>query len=470
MKTLSKEVPMYASHEFELKIFDRTLLTFRFVNGFTKETEIMNFDRSAFPVFPLGLSLTNEGLYNWLDNRIVPAQRTYMNRICEAVGVNRGDLEAFYRLGLGLSLTDSYWIVPKGFEGRFGELNLFENRFSDALGSIACTGHVAAPGSIHGLTPDLVTDGTLPKAWRIVEDGTRCLYKGHSEGSRPGEPLSEFMASQIGEAMGIGNVHYDLDFWDASQAALCSVCPAFTSKDVSYVPFAVATGTNNALAVFRYAAALGDSEFERLCSMLSFDALICNTDRHYTNFGFLRDNHTGRLLGFAPVFDNGRSLFFNKKENDPEVFRVTERFEESIINGGTFEELIASTVGVEQQRQLGELADFRFELDPFEAYETERYAAIEDFIRQRADDFLKLKPVDHDEILSAAMKRYSEPPAQGEVVFRKSVVEIEKERISNAKDASLGDGPQDDLELPARQVDVDARLRGSRNVKSEFAL
>ena len=43
--------------------------------------------------------------------------------------------------------------------------------------------------------------------------------------------------------------------------------------------------------------------------MLVFDAVIYNEDRHFGNFGVLRNNHSGELLGAAPVFDNGLSLF-----------------------------------------------------------------------------------------------------------------------------------------------------------------
>lgn len=43
--------------------------------------------------------------------------------------------------------------------------------------------------------------------------------------------------------------------------------------------------------------------------MLVFDALIYNEDRHFGNFGVLRDNHSGKIIAPAPVFDNGLSLF-----------------------------------------------------------------------------------------------------------------------------------------------------------------
>ena len=40
----------------------------------------------------------------------------------------------------GLSLNDSYWIVPENFDGRFADFNLYENRFSQTLSLVAYTG------------------------------------------------------------------------------------------------------------------------------------------------------------------------------------------------------------------------------------------------------------------------------------------------------------------------------------------
>ena len=46
------------------------------------------------------------------------------------------------------------------------------------------------------------------------------------------------------------------------------------------------------------------------------DAVICNKDRHYGNFGFLIDNNTGQWLRPAPIFDNGRSLLYDASRYD----------------------------------------------------------------------------------------------------------------------------------------------------------
>lgn len=50
-----------------------------------------------------------------------------------------------------------------------------------------------------------------------------------------------------------------------------------------------------------------------LAKMLSFDALILNTDRHFHNIGVICNTKTDTYR-FAPVFDNGNSLLSNYTE------------------------------------------------------------------------------------------------------------------------------------------------------------
>ena len=45
-------------------------------------------------------------------------------------------------------------------------------------------------------------------------------------------------------------------------------------------------------------------------TMLAFDYLINNSDRHYGNFGFIRDANTLKFIGPAPLFDHGNSLWY----------------------------------------------------------------------------------------------------------------------------------------------------------------
>ena len=93
------------------------------------------------------------------------------------------------------------------------------------------------------------------------------------------EPYCEYYVSQIAETMGLNAVHYDLENWKGITA-----CLAYYDK-------------------------LGPEFSEQIRSMLVFDALIYNEDRHFGNFGVLRDNHSGDVIAPAPIFDNGLSLF-----------------------------------------------------------------------------------------------------------------------------------------------------------------
>ena len=56
-------------------------------------------------------------------------------------------------------------------------------------------------------------------------------------------------------------------------------------------------------------------------NILIVDFIIENTDRHYGNFGFIRDINTLEFLGPAPIFDNGTSLWseaLNSEIGDPQ--------------------------------------------------------------------------------------------------------------------------------------------------------
>ena len=46
--------------------------------------------------------------------------------------------------------------------------------------------------------------------------------------------------------------------------------------------------------------------------MLFVDFIMANIDRHYRNFGLLRNSETLEWIGLAPVFDTERSMFLNK--------------------------------------------------------------------------------------------------------------------------------------------------------------
>ena len=385
---------MPAVRRYEIRLFDQTLVEFSIEDGmFAPEVIVEDYDVSAQAIMPCGLVPTSEGIWNWLEIRSIPTNRRNAGRICRELGFVLGDLESLYRVSLGLSLNDSFWVVPRGFDGKFDDYNLFENPFSEAIGALAVYGE-ARGGDLSGNTPELTTDGTLRKGWRIV-DGRRVLYKGASEGFYPGEPLSEYVASLIARDLGLDAVKYGIDSWEGET---CSTCEDFASKDVSYVPFALATGMNDLAGALWWCSSLGRECFDAFCDMLVFDALVCNVDRHLTNFGLLRDNRSGAPIGLAPIFDNGRALFPNVAEDEARQFALESQLLGPAFGGRTFEELLSRFVG---ERQISLLARARERgivgnvLAP-----GRRVAALDAFLRERAESLASPQIVDQSELIS----------------------------------------------------------------------
>lgn len=380
---------------YEIRLFDRTLLEFEYDDAlFGKEVRVVDYDDDAFDLMPLGAGITGEAVERWLETRALPANRRYADKVCLALGIAPGDLETIYQVGMGLSLNDSYWVVPKGFDGGFSDFNLFENGFSEPLSMVAYTGHVDSPGSEHGLTPELTTDGALAKAWRIAGDGTRLLYKAGTPGWDPGEPVSEALASRVASSLGMDATPYDLSEWDGKP---CSVCACFCTPEVSYVPFAVATGVSDMAGAMWFCHENG--LLDDFCDMLAFDALACNTDRHMTNFGFLRESRTGRLLGMAPVFDNGRSLFPNDPSLNPADFIAQSSFVRPAFGADTFEGNVARFASPRQISLFERAAEGACDAALYAC--GARGEAVAAFVRSRARSLAETHAQDRDELLAA---------------------------------------------------------------------
>ena len=294
---------------YSLRMYDEELLTFSLTDsgleGLTAEILSVNEARKA--VFPLDLELNGDGIVKWLRRRVIPKNRAFVDEILRTLELSINNTKGIIDVCKGLSLNDSYWIVPLGFEGMFAEYNLYENRFSNVLSLVAYTGF---PGEREAFStsPELTTQGMLRKAWRHIEGDGIWLYKGGTTGAANAgrEPYSEFYACQIAERMGLNAVHYDLEYW---KGILASKCRLFTDIDTAYISIGYLVRSGGLKACLDFFKAVGPEAEEAVRSMLVFDAVIYNEDRHFGNFGVLRDNRSGKIIGAAPVFDNGLSLF-----------------------------------------------------------------------------------------------------------------------------------------------------------------
>ena len=374
-----------------LRLYDTDLLSFSLseqgIEGL--KAQIHSVNEEARALFPLDLELTDEGLVKWLQRRVIPKNRAYVAEILKTFGLSVNDTKGIIDVCKGLSLNDSYWVVPQGFAGTFAQYNLYENRFSEILSLVAYTG-IGQSDAAFTTSPELTTNGMLPKAWRFIEGEGIYLYKGGTFGAANtgNEPYSEFYASQVAQAMGLDAVAYELENW---KGILASRCKLFTDIDTSYIPIGRIVREGGLKACLEYYRQLGPEAYEQVKSMLVFDAVIYNEDRHFGNFGVLRDNHTGKVTGAAPVFDNGMSLFnFAMPEDfqDLDSYAKTRGTAYSV----SFESVCQEVMGPVQARQLRKLIGFTFRRHPKLNWPEYRIEAIERHLQKRVRQLLELSP------------------------------------------------------------------------------
>lgn len=374
---------------YELRIYNDTLITFslekRGLEGLS--ADIISIADDKKQLFPLDLKLTPQGILKWLEKRVIPKNRMFVNEILKTLGLSANDTQGIIDVCKGLSLNDSYWVVPQGFDGTYEQYNLYENKFSEILSLVAYTG-VGHSNEAFTTSPELTTNGMLPKGWRFIENDGIYLYKGGTTGaSNTGnEPYSEYYACQIAEAMGLNAVHYDLENW---KGILASKCRLFTDIDTSYIPIGRLVRDGGLKACLEYYGNLGTEYLEQIKSMLVFDAVIYNEDRHFGNFGVLRDNRSGKITASAPIFDNGLSLFnFATKEDfeDLDSYAKTR----STPYGVSFEDVCAEVMGKTQTAQLRRLIDFKFKRHSSINLPDWRIDALEEHIQKRVVQLLDI--------------------------------------------------------------------------------
>ena len=269
------------SNIYSLRIYDTELIRFsmekRGLEGLVAEILSVNTEHSH--LMPLDMEQTNEGIIKWLERRVIPKNRTYVDEILKTLGLSHNDTKGIIDVCKGLSLNDSYWVVPDGFEGTFAQYNLYENRFSEMLALVAYTG-AGQSKQAFTTSPELTTNGMLPKAWRYIENDGIYLYKGGTSGaSNAGrEPYCEYYASQIAETMRLNAVHYELENWKGITASKCAL---FTSRDVSYIPIGRIVKSGGIQKCLEYYDSMGKDFAEQIRSMFVFDAQSYNEVRHF---------------------------------------------------------------------------------------------------------------------------------------------------------------------------------------------
>ncbi len=384
-----------------LKHRDTEVLRFEWIEP--EGVRIVSVNERATRFLPLDLhgQATDEGLWRWLKHRIVPKHRNYIQEMLLKLGVSYG-VRSIVEVSKGLSLNDVHWVCADASRASWRSANLYENPFSKAMAVLAFTGCARAglrTPAFPETSPEFSTNGMLAKCWRRTPAGI-VLYKSGSEhfANAGFEPYSEYYAAQIAEALGYAHVSYGLAHF---KGRLCSTCPLFTSEKVGFIP---------AGRLMSEAEAVADTRF---AEMFFFDALICNTDRHLGNFGYLIDNETNEVIGPAPIFDNGYGLFSLAldRPSDPRNHEWDDlRKYASKIGPSLYMPWLAFPGGVTSAMKASamKLKGFRFKRHPNYNLSASRLQTLEEFLQDRVEKIVEFG-ADADRFLLLGGKNGDEP-------------------------------------------------------------
>ena len=186
--------------------------------------------------------------------------------------------------------------------------------------------------------------------------------------------------------MGIKHAEYNLRQW---KGMLSSVCELFTDINTAYIPIWRFVEKDSLLAIAQLLKGYGEEFYNEFVDMLVFDALIFNTGRHTGNFGLLVDSHTNNAKAFAPVFDNGLSLFNFAMEDDLADIENYSKTRKPAM-GGSYEDVVNEFMSERQRAMLRKMINFKFTLHPRYNLSKSRLKVIEKFLQKRANELLDL--------------------------------------------------------------------------------
>lgn len=289
----------------------------------TEDGSIGNVRRNeaAAEHFPLGGQMNNMKFHEWWRDRAIPKTRHGAKTALQRLGY--ASTNSALVNNLALSLSDCYWIQPRGENLTWKDVNLFANDFVDSFGEITINRDHMIDLRKETRFNCATSQGELQKKWCIDKEGRRYMIKGNY-GQSYQQSLNEIFASNLhaqqnfehytpyslvklqvdGNLEGLGCLCYDfcteniecISAWELLQTT------KLKQNESYYYPFK------------KICLSLGmpEQEFNDFIDyQIMTDYLISNTDRHMNNIAVIRNPDTLELLGFAPIFDSGNSMFYN---------------------------------------------------------------------------------------------------------------------------------------------------------------
>ncbi len=305
-----------------------------------EEHVIVNFERNHKPneiYAPFGLIKNNnidKNEFNkWWKNRQIPASRNGLKEILYKSNIyDKDNFDLLDTKAYCLSLSDQYWVKRVDEDILWENINFFDNEFSEDIGKILFDGGNTQV-NLNLNTPDMTSNGNYEKRWKII-NGDRYLIKAGGKMINQ-EPFNEVIATKLYERILNEDeyVKYEI-IYDNERAV--SICKNFITKNTELIPawkineyYETKSNENKYDHYIRCLKELNILNANLLVDkMLVCDFILANKDRHFNNFGVIRNVETLKFEKVAPIFDNGCSLWYDENDMYVGEFFLTKPFEE----------------------------------------------------------------------------------------------------------------------------------------------
>lgn len=253
----------------------------------------------------------NKSFFKWINKRLIPANRIQYDRIVSNYLNVYDNLTKLILNSYGLSLSDGYWIKPYEDENSWETINYYKNDFDLTLLDMYLDSSVSYEYKPIAKSPSNNIDGISPKAWTIENTDRILIKRGKTD------VYNEVIVSNILDEFGFNHAKYWFDLYN--EKPVCK-CKNFTSDEVEFIPASeIAKIYNNKKEDILWYMNFIDTKVKegdnKISNMLLIDFVLGNEDRHWGNFGILRNINTLEFVDTAPIFDNGNALwisgFFN---------------------------------------------------------------------------------------------------------------------------------------------------------------
>lgn len=251
----------------------------------------------------------------WWQARAVPSTRDDMKNVIRKAGID--NTEVYLAKNLALSMTDAYWLCPVEEKLKWKDVSL-SNYYT----------HANSPfipyHNDNSYDPNATLGGQMEKYWDLSENPPVLVKKAYKSFGQQGvnEQFATMLHSRQHKAPEY--VSYTA-MRNPDDLGLIVKCKSFIEPGMEFIPahqirsIAKEKWTSEPVSdyerVIKGWTALGMSE-ETVRDYLDYqtitDFIITNTDRHFSNFGALRNDETLEYIKPAPIFDSGNSMLYNE--------------------------------------------------------------------------------------------------------------------------------------------------------------